>query len=236
MRATIVIPARLGSTRLERKLLKSLSGESVLRRTISACIRVPDVDVIVATDSDEIFSHVVDLGCRIILTGKCKNGTERVASVIDHITTDIVINVQGDEPLVEAEDLDRLITITELQQCVTTLYRKLEEDELLDGNVVKVLIDQKGLAGMFTRSPLFQKLDNCYKHIGIYGFSRSLLKKISDLDETENSRSNSLEQISWMENGIPVYMTFTEKRYISIDTEGDLKKAEIVLKHYENIH
>lgn len=235
MRATVVIPARIGSTRLERKLLKPLLGETVLRRTIMACLAVDDIDIVVVTDSDEIMSSVVDLGCRMILTGNHKSGTERIASILDQIETDIIINVQGDEPLLDPNDLSKLISVTGFNKGVTSMYRKLEEDELLDSNTVKVFVKYSE-ACMFTRSPLFVKMDDCYKHIGIYGFHRKDLYTISKMTATDSSKANSLEQLSWMENGIPVHMMYTEKRYISIDTESDLVKAEIVLKHYENLH
>jgi len=225
MRATIVIPARLSSTRLENKLLKEIEGESVLRRTIRNCFSSDLVRVVVLTDSKEILDHVNDRA-ECYLTTEVNSGTERICTFLDQIETDIVVNVQGDEPFVNSYDINRIILLLEeLPGYIYTLDRKIKDEELLDRNCVKLHKQAWGGVDFFTRSPIFNQVDKIRKHIGIYGFNKEILRKISSMEQTLNSKLESLEQISWMENGINIRSLTTPYNYISIDTEEDLKKA-----------
>lgn len=225
MRATIVIPARLSSTRLDRKLLRDIAGESVLRRTIMNCSLVDSVRVVVLTDSEEILDHVNDRA-ECYLTPEVNSGTERICSFLDRIETDLVINVQGDEPFVNPNDINRIIfLLNELPGSIYTLDRLINEDEMVDRNCVKLHKESWNGVNFFTRSPIFNRVSKIKKHIGIYGFSREILKRISEFEQTPNSRAESLEQISWMERGINILSLTTPFPYISIDTEADLKKA-----------
>ena len=226
VRATIVIPARLSSTRLEKKLLREIEGESVLMRTIRNCFLTDPVRVVVLTDSKEIMDHVNNM-VECYLTPEVNSGTERICTFLDRIETDIVINVQGDEPFVNPKDLDKMISLLEeVPGCVYTLDRIIHDDELRDRNCVKIHKETLHDVNFFTRSPIFNRICNkIRKHIGIYGFSKEILRSISSMSQTPNSKAESLEQITWIENGISVRSLTTPYKYISIDTEEDLKKA-----------
>ena len=208
-RATIIIPARLGSTRLPNKLILDINGESVIRRTIKGCLKVDNVRVLVLTEDPILLEHVKDL-CESYLTPACKNGTERILGFLDKIYTDIVINVQGDEPFVQHKDLERMISIlNEHPNIIQTFDRDLKNSECYDPNNVKMLkLPGSNIIG-FTRSPLF--LEN--------------LEKIRMIEPTINSIRESLEQISWLENKLSMSSIRTTYPYISIDTREDLIKA-----------
>lgn len=226
MEATVVIPARLSSTRLDKKLLKEIEGESVLRRTIRNCAASNLARVVVLTDSLVILDHVNDRA-ECYLTQEVNSGTERICTFLDQIQTDVIINVQGDEPFVNPKDINRMIAIlAEEPVCVYTLDRIILEEELRDRNCVKLHKDISQDVNFFTRSPIFNRIRNrIRKHIGVYGFNKETLRRISTMSQTPNSRAESLEQITWMENGISVRSITTPYKYISIDTEEDLKKA-----------
>ena len=225
MRATILIPARLESTRLSRKLLRDINGKSVLRRTIDRCLQVNDVRVVVLTDSNEILEHLN--GCvECYITPSANNGTERIIKWINNIDDDIIVNVQGDEPFVSVRDLNRIIDILyQDKRYVITLDRSLYKEDLLDRSSVKLLKHIWGQVYCFTRSPIFTPNSILKKHIGIYGFTKETLLAISNLEQTQNSINESLEQITWAENGIMLNSLTTQEFYVSIDTEEDLKKA-----------
>lgn len=223
--STIIIPARLGSSRFPNKVLAGINGESVIRRTIKNCLIVPNTKVIVLSENLSIQEHVKDL-CECHLTEPAKNGTERLIRWRENIKTDIVINVQADEPFVDPGDLGRLITLLGWESnFIHTLDRELELEQFANRNTVKLLKEEWDDVIMFTRSPIFANRTLFKKHIGIYGFSRSILDKISILRQTQNSIDESLEQITWIENGVPIRSITTNRIYFSIDTEEDLKQA-----------
>ena len=227
MKATIIIPARLGSTRLPGKLLKDIWGKTVIQRTIEGCQKVYNSKVIVVTEDQEIFDHIKEF-VEVYITPHFETGTERIISVLDKIDTDIIINVQGDEPFVKYKDLERMIEILELtpdDKIIYTLDRVLNDSELLDRSCVKMYKQLWDEVAFFTRSPIFTCIGALKKHIGIYGFKKEYLYKIKDMEQTTNSKAESLEQITWMEKGASIYSIRVPSNYISIDTEDDLKKA-----------
>jgi 3-deoxy-manno-octulosonate cytidylyltransferase (CMP-KDO synthetase) len=226
-RSTILIPARLGSTRFPAKLIAQLGEETVLRHTVKNCLKVKDARVVVLTEDQEIMDHVSDL-CEAHITPPATNGTRRICSFLDRIETDIVLNVQGDEPFVHPRDLERMITVMEevhFKDQIYTLDQWMTDKELLNRNHVKLYKSPWIEVAFFTRSPIYRQIQGLYKHIGIYGFYMEALKKIKDLKITTNSEAESLEQITWMDNGIRINSLTTVNRYISIDTPEDLKKA-----------
>ena len=234
-RATILIPARLSSTRLPRKLLREIQGESVIRHTINQCLRVENVRVVVLAEDQEIVDHISDL-TECYLTPEAKNGTERIIKWLDNVITDVVINVQADEPFTSPRDLERMIQLMdEKTYSVITLDRNLHEYELRDRNCVKLLKHMWDDVAIFTRSPLFSAYTDFKKHIGIYGFKWGILKKIGEINPTPSSINDSLEQVSWMEHGINIISIRTPENYISIDSELDLKKANEYANGYEEI-
>lgn len=224
MSVTILIPARLNSSRLPNKVLLNIGGRSMIQRTIDSCSKFVYARIVVLADDQEIVNHLNGYN-DVYLTPEANNGTERICSFLSNIDTDIILNVQADEPFVSAGDLKKIVDqIKKDPSNVVTLCRNLEPGELLDRNAVKILVNDNSSI-MFTRSPLYGMSNYIYKHIGIYGFHKSVLKKISRLQQTKNSIAESLEQITWMDNGINIKCIKTNSSYISIDTPEDLKKA-----------
>ena len=232
-RATILIPARLGSTRLPRKLMLDLNGKTVIQRTVEGCQRLDNVRVVVLTEDQEIYDHVSPY-CECLITKKCSSGTERILTAIDDIDG-IILNVQADEPLVHPRDLDRMIDLLkENTGYIYTLDRDLYESDYKDRNHVKLYKEEWDEVFLFTRSPIYKNIMGMGKHIGIYGFNKEILLKISNMEPSLNAVAESLEQLTWIDNGLRILSLSTWSKYISIDSEDDYKKAKIYLKrNYE---
>ena len=184
MKIVIVIPARLDSSRLKRKMLVDIEGEPLIVRTLQRARLARCAErVIVATDSSEIAGVLKSVGAEVVMTGQAHCGTERIAEAAAAIDCDVVINVQGDEPLIDPDTIDRVAEPYlqgECPDCTTLIYPVLPGDyrTIDDRHVVKVVMDRKGYALYFSRSLIpFQQVKNAstifYRHIGIYAFSRS---------------------------------------------------------------
>ena len=234
MRATILIPARLDSKRFPNKLLESINGETVIRRTIKKCLEVENIRVVVLTEDAEIHDHVWGL-TECDITPIANNGTERIFNWLSQVDTDIIINVQGDEPFVSPRDIERLIHLLEIENdTIFTLDRGLDRDELRDRNTVKLMKYEWDEVYTFTRSPIYTIYSRFKKHIGIYGFRKSILESIAPLETSVNSLAESLEQLTWMDNNWLIKSITTQEKYISIDTELDLQKAIKYAKESES--
>jgi len=230
-RATILIPARLSSTRLPRKLMLDLHGKSVLQRTIEGCQRLDNVRIIVLTEDQEIFDHVSpECECRI--TKKCSTGTERIISSMDDLEG-VILNVQGDEPFVVPKDLDRMIDLLgENPELIYTLDISSNDRDLNNRNHVKLYKADWDEVIFFTRSPIYRQIPRLGKHVGIYGFTKETLEKIARMEPSLNSMVESLEQLTWLDNGLKIISISSWGKYISIDTEDDYKRA----KRYWNLY
>ena len=172
-----------------------------------------------------IFDVCTDFGAQAVMTPECETGTERVIGVQDLKDADYIINVQGDEPFINPEDINTVIDIIHKHYAVGTLVTDLEEGESRDRNVVKALTNEIGQAIMFTRSPSYIKHKNLYKHIGIYGYPKNILSQISITAPSENSIKDSLEQLTWLDNEIPIKAYAALEKSFGIDTPKDLEKA-----------
>jgi 3-deoxy-manno-octulosonate cytidylyltransferase (CMP-KDO synthetase) len=223
----IVIPARLSSSRFPGKPLIDINGKSMIQRVYERCQKSSADKIIVSTEDQEIYDHVIKFGA-CDLTPKFQNGTLRVCHTANKFGNefDYVINVQGDEPFIDINFLERFIKdLTSIKYgTILTGASDLKQDQMTNPNCVK-LISDRGFVSGFTRSPFFTLPSNVFKHVGVYGFCIGDIEKIASLEPTELSKKNSLEQISWLENGFSMRYTICYNEAISIDTPEDLTKG-----------
>ena len=223
-----IIPARWASTRLPGKPLADINGKTMIQWVYEA-VKKSDVDkVIVATDHIDILNEVKRFGGEGIMTStKHQTGTERMLEAYQHYKDDYeyVINVQGDEPIINENDINLLISVLKKNPLnISTLVGSLTKPQASDRNTVKALLDNNKII-MFTRSPIFTTQSLYVKrHIGIYGFSKVMTEKIDKniMIETSNEIVENLEQIRWGDNGIDFSYARAAGLYKGIDTQKDL--------------
>ncbi|MDD2205707.1 MAG: 3-deoxy-manno-octulosonate cytidylyltransferase [Bacteroidales bacterium] len=239
-----VIPARYQSSRFPGKPLADIMGKSMIRRVYEQAKKSKELSaVVIATDDERIMEHVLQFTDNVMMTSvNHSNGTERVMEVVDTLSNknenyDIVVNIQGDEPLISPNAIDEVISIlTENANAdIATLINQSEISDIDDVNNVKVVIDNKGKALYFSRSPIpyyrstgMRKTYN--KHIGIYAFKIDVLKNIVLLEKTPLEIAESLEQLRWIENGYAVYVKYTDYKSIGVDVPEDIKKITKLLR------
>ncbi len=229
---TIVIPARLGSKRLANKPLKDIAGKPMIKWVIEAAQNVSfNSSVIVATEDKKIKDLVETLGINCFLTKKLhKNGTERILEVLDHIDSDFIINLQGDEPLVNPIDLNNLNREIKLSDAdVVSICHEVNNLEADEPSNVKVVFDINKYALYFSRSKIPYGAKTFYSHKGIYAFKKATLEKIKFLESNYLGNFEDLEQLQWLENNISVKMLISKNKSIGVDTQDDLIKAENAL-------
>jgi len=238
MERAIIVPARLSSTRLEKKLLRRILGNPLIRWVLEGCLKTGE-KVILATDSEEIAKAVADLEVEIFLTpSDIPSGTDRVAYVAERTGVDLILNYQGDEPFVYPEDVDRIFRALEEGEGTVTLAVK-DENAYRRSSDVKVVLDREGYALYFSRSPIphfREKVENLYplKHVGIYGFRREVLKRFVYMRRSPLEIIEGLEQLRLLENGHRIKVLLTENFYHGVDTEEDLRIVEKVLRERGN--
>jgi len=235
-----VIPARYQSSRLPGKALADIAGrpmiEHVYRRTAAA--RSVGV-VIVATDDERICNAVEAFGGRAQLTSsKHLSGTDRLAEVAAGLTCDVVVNVQGDEPLIEPSVIDDAIapfrTDSGLQ--MTTVRRRIENDaDLHNPNVTKVVVDRDGYALYFSRAPIPYTREGCppapaWRHVGLYVYRRECLLRLTALPPTAMEQAEALEQLRAIEHGIRIKAIETAYDFIGVDTPEDLARVRLLAR------
>ncbi|WP_353683827.1 3-deoxy-manno-octulosonate cytidylyltransferase [Thermodesulfovibrio sp. 3907-1M] len=254
---TIIIPARFASTRFPGKPLAPLKNKPIIQHVYekAKASRLVD-DVFVATDDERIFQCVTAFGGKVIMTSKMHpSGTDRIAEAVDILIKDgynlknesIVINLQGDEPLIKPQMIDQLVNLMKESSCanqfIGTLAKKIEnEREFQNPNTVKVVFDETGYALYFSRCPIpfnrekylkgISGNDFMYKHIGVYGYTLELLKNFVKLPQSRLEKIEALEQLRALENGIKIKIAITEYDSFGIDTPEDLEVAEKCLNTY----
>ena len=240
MKIVAMIPARLEATRFPRKLLQDLGGKSVILRTYEATKSTNLFDeVYVVTDSEIIFEEITKNGGKAIISeGVHESGSDRIAEAVRTIDTDIVVNVQGDEPFVNEESLRDLLSVfvDDIQQKIdvaSLMFQISDTEEINNPNNVKVVTDIDDFAMYFSRSPIpFARDDTFakyYKHIGIYAFKKEALLRFTELEMTALERTEKLENLRFLAYGIHVKMVRTLYQPIGIDIPEDLEKARKVL-------
>lgn len=228
-----VIPARYSSTRFPGKPLESINGKSMIEWVYKRTIKSDLDKVIVATDDERIYNEVISFGGEAILTSKeHETGTDRIAEVsAKYPEYEVIINIQGDEPLIEKSMINSLIApfIEDLDLKMATLKFKLDNiEDVNNPNIVKVITDNNDYAIYFSRSPIpyprHMDMENYYKHIGIYAYEREFLLGYSKLKQTPLEISESLEQLRVLENGYKIKVIETKNKIIGVDTKEDLEK------------
>lgn len=234
-----VIPSRYASTRLEGKPLKDICGHTMIEWVYKRT-KLSNLDeVVVATDDERIYKEVERFGGKAILTSKeHENGTSRIAEVCSKYEDyDVIVNVQGDEPLIEPEMINSIINSFKEDDTISmsTLKYKIDTmEEIENPNYVKVITDKKGYALYFSRSviPYPRKLDiqNYYKHVGIYGYKRDFVVEYAKMEPTPLELSESLEQLRALENGYRIKVMETPYKIIGVDTQEELEKVREYIK------
>ena len=231
MRTLCVIPARYASTRLSGKPLADICGKPMICRVLERASRAQKPEkVIVATDDQRIYDAVRAEGGEAILTrADHPTGTDRLAEVAEaYPEVDLIVNVQGDEPLIEPSVIDDLIAPFEMDEnlpMATVMVRMDDAAEQLNPNNVKVIVDKLGYALYFSRSlvPYPRAVAGpVYKHIGIYAYRRDFLLRYARLEPTPLEKAESLEQLRALENGYGIRVLETDCRFVGVDTPEDL--------------
>ena len=242
-----IIPARHASTRFPAKPLADLGGKSMIRRVYEQAKKSKSLSkVVVATDHEEIYNHVIDFGGEVYMTSPHHaSGTDRCYEVLSKETSsfDYVINIQGDEPFIAPEQIDLLASLLDGKTELATLIKKIDSvEQLLNPNLVKVVLNKDQEALYFSRSVItyFRNQEQAewvihhsyYKHIGLYAYRNDVLEKITRLEISSLEKAESLEQLRWLENGYKIKVKETSIETMGIDTPEDLQNA---LKYLNNI-
>jgi 3-deoxy-manno-octulosonate cytidylyltransferase (CMP-KDO synthetase) len=241
VKAVAIIPSRLASTRLPRKPLREINGKPMIQHVYEAARATEGLDdVIVATDSDEIMQVCERHGWHARLTAPDhRSGTDRVHEVASSLHADVYINVQGDEPLTRPEHLRDLVGLmADPGILVGTLKVACKPEDVSNPNAVKVVADLHGKALYFSRATIPHDRDRTgapryFKHLGFYAYRKTALDRFVQLPESELERSERLEQLRFLENGIPIYIAETEFDTVGVDTEDDVTRVEAILRDRE---
>jgi 3-deoxy-manno-octulosonate cytidylyltransferase (CMP-KDO synthetase) len=236
--AIAIIPARLASTRLPRKILRDIAGRPMLAHVYEAARACPQLqDVIVATDSEEIATVCRQNGWRYRLTSpEHRSGTDRVHEVAQTIAADVYVNVQGDEPLARHEHLDALMNLMSDERVqVGTIKTPCSAEDASNPSAVKVVTDLGGRALYFSRSTIPFDRDRTgtvgyFKHLGFYAYRKAALDAFCTWPESELERNERLEQLRFLDHGVPIHVAETEYDTVGVDTEEDLNRVETILR------
>jgi len=236
MQAIAVIPARLASTRLPRKMLREIAGQPLLAHVYRSVRSSPLLhDVVIATDSDEILELCHKNGWQARMTSaEHQSGTERVHEIANLVAADVYLNIQGDEPLTRPEHVKSLLDVMKDPAVqVATLKTPAPAVDVKNPNAVKVVTDVSGRALYFSRATVPYDRDGTrplyFKHLGIYAYRKAALDRFCQLPESPLERSERLEQLRFLENGIPIHVGETPFDTIGVDTEEDLHRVEKIL-------
>jgi len=237
MRAVIVIPARYGSTRFPGKPLVPIAGVSLIQRVYERAATSKRADAVyVATDDDRIFGHVAEFGGKAVKPeGEFQTGTDRIAAALPIIETldgapfDIIVNVQGDEPMIDIASVDALIERVGpplRRSHMATLACPLETDEEFHArDVVKVVVDAVGNALYFSRAAIGSR-ETALRHIGVYAYRRSVLERFVALEISSLERAESLEQLRALQQGFKIAVLQTNKPHLGVDRPEDVARVE----------
>jgi len=228
-RVLAVIPARLASTRLPRKVLRELNGQPLLAWVVEAALRCPQIgQVVVAADSDEVAELCSIRGWRCLMTSpELPSGSDRLFAVSREIDADIYVNIQADEPMLEPEQIEALLQpFADPAVPVTTLKVRCPEHSVADPNVVKVVTAPDGRALYFSRSPIPFNRDGQqvthWKHLGLYAYRKEALARFAALPPGQLEQIERLEQLRLLENDIDIFVNESPHDTIGVDTEDDL--------------
>ena len=250
MKTIVIIPARLGSSRLPRKVILDICGKPMVEYVYNAATKAQGIaEVYIATDSKEVEKVCRKFTNNIIMTSeKHQSGTDRLAEALEQIECDNIINVQGDEPLMDSNLITELAKELENKQIdmVSAMHKIKTTAELKSPNTVKVTVDKNSDALYFSRSIIPHHRDewqtllnhhttipsalNFYKHIGIYGYKKEFLKNYATMEQTYLEKLEKLEQLRVLENGYKIKMIVTTYEPIGVDILEDLEKVREIIR------
>ncbi len=234
-----VIPARYGSTRLPAKALAMIHGKPMIQHVYERCLKSKLLnEVLVATDDKRIYDAVMSFGGNVVMTSrKHKSGTDRIGEAVKNIKCDIVVNIQGDEPMISPANIDKAIMpLLNSSVNVSTLCKKISTAaEIRNPSVVKVVKDVNGMALYFSRCPVpFNRDKNksvtYYKHIGLYVYTKEYLSKLVQLKPSKLELAEKLEQLRILESGEKIMVVETNIDSHSVDTPADLRKVRKLIR------
>ena len=228
------IPARYAATRFPGKLMQMLGNKTIIRHVYDNTVSTGLFnDVFVVTDSDIIYNEITKNGGKAIMSKKeHQSGSDRIAEAIEEMNVDIIVNVQGDEPFIKKEPLEKLVRLFDDPDVqVASLMRKISKEEAVNPNNVKVVTDRSGYALYFSRSIVpyqrEEKMNNEYfLHVGVYAYKKDVLMNFTKWPQSSLEKIEKLEQLRYLENSIKIKMAETEYNNIAIDTPEDLERAK----------
>ena len=240
MEAIGIIPARYGATRFEGKLLKDLCGKPVIEHVYERAKKAKLLDdLVVAADDDRIVKAVEGFGGKVVFTSKSHStGTDRLTEVCNQIDVKIIVNIQGDEPLVQPLLIDDLVRRMQNEPGIvmaTVVKKSQSVEEFKSPDVVKCVVDQKGYALYFSRSPVptLLKLDGeksyFYKHVGLYAYNKDFLFTFKKLPKSYLEKNQRLEQLRALEAGYRIKVIETKVETVGVDTPQDLELAKALM-------
>jgi 3-deoxy-manno-octulosonate cytidylyltransferase (CMP-KDO synthetase) len=238
LNAIAIIPARLASTRLPRKILREIAGKSMLAHVYEAAKKSPLVrEVIIATDSEEVLQVAKSHGWRAEMTSpQHRSGTDRVHELAQRLSAEIYVNVQGDEPLARPEHFEALLRPMQRPEVmVSSIMTPCPTHDIDNPNAVKVVTDKHGKALYFSRSTIPFNRDQgdgvqYFKHLGFYAYRKAALDRFCSLPESSLEAAERLEQLRFLENGADIYVEETPYNTVGVDTEEDLRRVEEMLR------
>ena len=239
-RILAVIPARLASTRLARKVLRDLNGRPLLAWVVEAALRCPQLGgqsgkVVVAADSEEVAELCAARGWPCVMTSpELPSGSDRLFAVSRKLDADVYVNIQADEPLLEPAHINALLRpFADPAVSVTTLKVRCPAEAINDPNVVKVVTAPNGSALYFSRAAIPFHRDRqpaaYWKHLGLYAYRKAALMRFAALPPGELEQTERLEQLRLLENGIDIYVAESPRDTIGVDTEEDLRRVAALL-------
>lgn len=249
MKHVVIIPARLESSRLSRKVLLPLGDRSILAHVYARATAAKEIDAVyIATDSQEIMKHCQGFTKNVIMTNTShQSGTDRIAEAAESIDADVIVNVQGDEPFIDPTLITAVAKAVHPAACTmsSAMQRIAKTEELHDPNVVKVIVNHQNQALYFSRAAIPYPRDHTsqqlqealdsrqipyFHHIGIYGYTKSFLMEYAALSATLLEQSEKLEQLRALEHGHAIQMIETTHKAFGIDTQEDYRRALQTLK------
>ena len=222
-----VIPARLNSVRFPRKILASINGSPMVMSVAERALQAQLLDeVIIAVDSEEVLRKLKNSRIKVVMTSiEHNSGSDRVAEVMKEQDVEIVVNIQGDEPMLDPVIIDKMVNEfrdAEVQM-VTSVSTEITPEDFLDSNIVKVLLDEHRNAIVFQRNLEEETTGGWYRHIGVYAFRKETLLYFTRLPQSINEQKFGLEQLRALDNGIPIRAVVTHYPYRGVDTEKDME-------------
>lgn len=234
MNIVAVIPARYAATRFPGKLIQMLGDKPIIRHVYDNTVATGLFnDVFVVTDSDIIYKEITKNGGKAIMSKKKhESGSDRIAEAVVEMNTDVIVNVQGDEPFIKKEPLEKLVQLfRDPNVQVASLMRKISKEEAINPNNVKVVADKTGYALYFSRSVIPYQRDEItnggyFLHIGVYAYKKDVLMNFTNWPASALEKIEKLEQLRYLENGIKIKMAETDYNSFAIDTPEDWERAK----------